>query len=410
MDLLYSSEFLGIRRNSALIRLDGPTNGLDLDALSQKLGKALTLVTGKQTSCRFKREGSGARMRLPYPPRLNDNMTFDSFVVGPSNRLAHAAVLACSEMRAQQFNPVVLTGEEGSGKTHLLQSLCHRLLGRKRVCYLTAKQFINVVSEASSEDAMDDLRAEYSMVDVLLFDDVHLLSNADGSREEFFNFLNTMLSSNRLVVAASEYPIAALESFEDRLLSRLSWGISFALERPNYETRLGILARLLSKYDLKLDEEIVKFLGSRYYNSRLMEDAVNRLKLIANASMCELTVKHARELLGAEESTPPKPSIDLIQSIVAEEYRISLSDINGKTRKKMVAWPRQIAMYLAREMTGYTLDEIGGLFGGRDHSTVLHAVSKVTEAMASDVAARNAVRELRRKINDEFFKSGRSSS
>jgi chromosomal replication initiator protein len=405
--ILHASEFLGIKNRVAHIQLEGATNGVDLEVLSNSVARAFTLVTGKNTTCKFRRSDGRAKSRMPWPPRLGDDMTFEEFAVGPSNRLAHAAVMACAEARNWQFNPVVLTGEPGSGKTHLLQALAHRLVGRRRMFYMSAKQFIEVVSTASSEDALAELRAEFPSVEVLLFDDLHLLSDADGSREEFFTLMSGMLSSGRLLVAASDVSLLMLEKFEERLISRLHGGISFGLERPGLETRMAVTARMLEKLDLKVSEDIARFIAERNPDGRSIEDFANRLKIIANASKREVTLRHVRELLGGEETVPFKPSVDTVQSVVAEEFSITRADLNGKSRKQVVTWPRQIAMYLARELTSYSFVEIGGLFGGRDHSTVVHAVGKVTEALSVDSDLRNTVKALRRRISEESHKSGR---
>ncbi|MDZ7814807.1 MAG: DnaA/Hda family protein [Planctomycetota bacterium] len=365
-EFLDKSRFLGVRGDAASLSVSGIPQAVDTGKLSGKLAKAFSLVRGKPTECRLRKPRRKSGGSLPYPPVTNEKQTFRTFVVGPSNRLAHAAVLACSEMSHNAYNPVMLVGDEGLGKTHLLNALCLRLSQNSRVHFLNARDFIRAVSSASRDKGLEDLREEFKRVQTLIFDDLHLLESKDSSREEFFRLLDFMLATNRLVVCASEKGTDELESFEHRLLSRLNWGIKFPLERPNYETRLAITNMVFGQYKLNCGDDIADFISSRFLSAKEISDAVHRLALITNASRTELALEQVKPLLGENEESTAEPAVDLIQAIVAQEYGITRSELNSKTRRREVAWPRQIAIYLARELTDRTLMELGGLFGGRD--------------------------------------------
>ena len=406
--LLDKSRYLGIRADTARLSVTSVPQTIDTRKLSEKLSKAFTLVRGKPTDCSLRRSKRNSSGRLPYPPVTNEKQTFRTFVVGPSNRLAQAAVLACSEMSSNAYNPVLLVGGDGLGKTHLLNALCLRLSQRSRVHFLNGQDFVRAVSSASQDKALDTLRDEFKKVQTLIFDDLHVLEDADSSREEFFRLLDLMLATNKLVVCASRKGTDELESFEHRLVSRLNWGISFSLERPNYETRLAITNMIIGQYKLEPDEEIAGFIASRFFSAREISDAVDRLALITNASRTELTLEQVKPLLGDSDKSSSEPPVDRIQAVVAKEYGITRSELNSKTRRREVAWPRQIAMYLTRELTDRTLVEIGGLFGGRDHSTVIHSSGKVENELSKDKEFSRQVRHLKRRILDEAHRSGRS--
>ena len=409
-ELLYSAKYTGIRSGVAGIRLSYFSSKVNLDELSLKIARAFTLVTGTSTKVVFRKNGPKGQRSLPYPPVLNAKFTFENFVVGASNRLTHAAVMSCGEKSGSRFNPVLISGEEGLGKTHLLQALCHRLLGRKKAYYVTARDFISAISSVEQEDALEDFRSGFQQIDVLLFDDLHLLAEAEGSKEEFFSLLNTMLSNNKLVVVSTKVNPEDLSNFEERILSRLNSGISFALERPSFETRLGIIKKMTEVFTVAINNDIERFIATRYLNGKQIEDVVHRIALIANASMRELSVQHVRDLLGDDTRSVTTPSIDTIQSMVSDDYGISRAEMNSKSRKRNIAWPRQIAMYLARELTSYSLVEIGGLFGGRDHTTIIHASTKVTKEISIDKALSQRIRYLKRKISEAAIKSGRNPS
>ncbi|MFA4986890.1 MAG: DnaA/Hda family protein, partial [Candidatus Brocadiia bacterium] len=289
------------------------------------------------------------------------------------------------------------------------QALCFRLFGKKRVFCFSAEDFTDAVSEAAAADSLDEMRREYSTVDVLLFDDLQMLSAADGSREEFFNFFNWLLAHGRPVVITSSEPPENLKKFEDRILSRLSWGISFVLDTPNFEMRIGIAGSLARRYGLSISDEIIKYVAGRNEDGHKMEDFFRKMSVVASLAQRPIDLRFVKEMLGDGAREPRKPTIDEIQSAVADEFGLSRSEMNGKTRRKEVAWPRQVGMYLARELTDYSLEEIGGLFGGRDHATVVHACRRVGRTVAEDSTTRVRVATLRRRILEASILNGRSA-
>ncbi len=322
---------------------------------------------------------------------LNPKYTFDNFVVGPCNRFAHAAAVGAAEQPGKAYNPFFLHGSVGLGKTHLLQSLCFTLLQRNpqtRILYLSCETFVNHFISALENGDLQKFRHKYRSVDVLVVDDIHLLANKERTQEEFFHTFNTIYQANKQIVLSSDSPPKDIPTLQERLVSRFRWGLVTEVETPCYETRMAILKRKSREKGREIPDDVARLLSERIdSNIRELEGAVTKLIGYSNVSGAPITPELAREVLrDLFAKRKGQPSMDDIVEIVTEHYNIKLSELQSRKRTNAIAHPRQIAMYLARQITRHSLEEIGGYFGGRDHSTVLYAVEKVAESGRKDAA------------------------
>ena len=330
---------------------------------------------------------------------LNASYRFETFVVGPCNRFAHAASVGVAENPARIYNPLFLHGSVGLGKTHLLQSLCHSILERNagaRILYLSCETFVNHFISALENGDLAKFRTKYRNVDLLVVDDIHLLANKERTQEEFFHTFNTLYNSGKQIVLSSDSPPVEIPTLQDRLVSRFKWGLVTEIETPCYETRMAILKRKSRGRGRELPDEVASFLAERIdTNIRELEGAVTKVLGFASLSGQEVTLPLVRQCLQELFSTRSKqPTIEDIQGVVTERFGVKLADLQSRKRTNAIAYPRQIGMYLARRITPMSLEEIGGYFGGRDHSTVLHAVRKITRMSKEDPGCSALLSEL----------------
>ena len=330
---------------------------------------------------------------------LNPYNRFDNFVVGPCNRFAHAACVGVGEQPGKTYNPLFIHGSSGLGKTHLMQSLCHGVLERApktRILYLSCETFVNHFISALEHGNLSKFRDKYRNVNVLVVDDIHLLANKERTQEEFFHTFNTLYNAGAQIVLSSDSPPVEIPTLQERLVSRFSWGLVTHLEPPCYETRVAILKRKSRERGRELPDDLARFLAERIEtNVRELEGAVNKLLGFSGLSGQELSLQLARQCL-RELFTLQRgqPSIDDILRAVTARYGVKLSDLQSRRRTNAVVVPRQVGMYLARRVTRMSLEEIGRYFGGRDHSTVLYAIEKVTRLSREDEAMRANLTEL----------------
>ncbi len=347
---------------------------------------------------------------LPPPPRprthphgesdvvLNPQYLFEHFVPGPSNNFAYAAAVAVADQPGKSYNPLFLHGSVGLGKTHLLQGICHRMMERRpdmRILYLSCETFTNHFVAAVANGELDGFRYRYRHVDVLLIDDIHFLADRERTQEEFFHTFNTLYNANKQIILSSDSNPAEIPTLEERLVSRFKWGIVARIDPPVYETRVAIVGRKVGMHGVAFPEEVVRFLAeSICSNIREIEGAVNKIAGMAHIYQRPVTVEMAREAV--RDLMPPssvRVSIDGIIRRVAEHYAIPVRDLMGKRRTKSIAFPRQVCMFLARRLTSHSLEEIGGYFGGRDHTTVMYALDKIKrECESNDDLARTIER------------------
>jgi chromosomal replication initiator protein len=332
-------------------------------------------------------EFNGKASHGSLPGGLNARNNFESFVVGPNNEIAHAASLAVAQSPARTYNPLFIYGGVGLGKTHLMQAIGQYVWSKKKtakVMYLSSELFINEFIDAIQHSTLVKFRKRYRQADLLLIDDIQFLGGKERSQEEFFHTFNTLFDGHKQIVLSSDRPASEIANLEHRLVSRFEWGLTAELQPPDVETRTAILRKKARALQIKLSDEIFTFLANRIRtNVRRLEGALMRVASFASLSGKELTNEVIEHLLKdiLNEEARNAVTIEQIQRRVAEHFDVRLADMTSKRRPANIAFPRQIAMYLARELTKASLNEIGDAFGGRDHGTVLHACKLVKKRM-----------------------------
>ncbi len=332
-------------------------------------------------------------------PPLNPKYTFDSFVVGNSNRLAHAGALAVARAPAIAYNPLFIYGGVGLGKTHLMQAIGHYILENSppmRVVYISTEKFTNDMITSIKEDGMLSFRNKYRSVDILLVDDIQFLAGKERTQEEFFHTFNALHEDNRQLVISSDRPPKEIPTLEERLRSRFEWGLITDIQSPDLETRIAILQKKAEQENFKIPDEILIFIAERIQtNIRELEGALIRLQAYASLSNNEITIPVANEIIKSTFATATNiVTIANIQEVVAANFDLTISDLKSKRRTQDITYPRQIAMYLCRELTNHSLPQIGEKFGGRDHTTVIYACDKIKSDMKSEPSLREKIQEL----------------
>ncbi len=342
--------------------------------------------------------------------RLNPKYTFDTFVVGSNNKFAHAASLAAAESPGEVYNPLFIYGGVGLGKTHLMHSIAHFVINtypQSRVLYVTSEEFTNELIESirnSNNTAMTKFREKYRNIDVLLIDDVEFIIGKESTQEEFFHTFNALHSAKKQIVISSDKPPKDMEILEDRIRSRFEWGLIADISSPDYETRMAILRKKEELDGYNLDEEIIKYIATNVKsNIRELEGALNKLMAFANLEKQEVTLALAEQVLKDIISPDEKRIItpEYIINTVCEHFDVSLEDIKSNKRSSKIVHPRQIAMYLCRDMTDTALKVIGKYMGNRDHTTVKHGIEKIEKELQTSPTTQNTVEILKKKINPQ---------
>jgi chromosomal replication initiator protein len=336
--------------------------------------------------------------------RLNPKYTFDTFVIGSSNRFTHAAAVAVAEAPARAYNPLFIYGDSGLGKTHLLHAIGHyarRLQPGLRTRYVSSEEFTNDFINSVRDDKMQAFQSRYRSVDVLLIDDIQFLERAERTQEEFFHTFNTLHNANKQIVISSDKAPRQLSSLEDRLRTRFEWGLISDVQAPDLETRIAILRKKAAQEGMSPPPEVLEFIASRIQsNIRELEGALIRVTAFAslNRQAVELGLAEMvlRDLVG--ENDAPEISAATIMAVTAEYFAISIDDLVGSSRSRVLVSARQMAMYLCRELTDLSLPKIGEKFGNRDHTTVMHAERKIRAQMAEKLTVYNQISELTSRI------------
>ncbi|HVV20503.1 MAG TPA: chromosomal replication initiator protein DnaA, partial [Pseudonocardiaceae bacterium] len=332
--------------------------------------------------------------------RLNEKYTFDTFVIGSSNRFAHAAAVAVAEAPARAYNPLFIWGESGLGKTHLLHAVGHyaqRLFPGMRVRYVSTEEFTNDFINSLRDDRKVAFQRRYRDVDVLLVDDIQFLEGKEGTQEEFFHTFNTLHNANKQIVVSSDRPPKGLGTLEDRLRTRFEWGLITDIQPPELETRIAILRKKAAQDRLAAPAEVLEFIADRIErNIRELEGALIRVTAFASLNRQPVDVQLAEIVLRdlIPDSQAPEISASTIMAVTAEFFGVTMDDLCGPGKTKALAQARQISMYLCRELTDLSLPKIGQTFGGRDHTTVMHADKKIRKEMAERRRIYDQVQEL----------------
>ena len=350
--------------------------------------------------------GPGGWVSAIPQPVLNQNYTFENFVIGPSNRLAHAAALAVSDAPGQAYNPLFLHSASGMGKTHLLQATCMRLLETRpktAFMYISCEDFQNLFLSAVQAGDLEGFRNRFRCAELLVVDDIHFLANRERSQEEFFHTFNALYNAARQIILSCDCPPREIPQLQERLVSRFKWGLVAEIEPPSFETRLEIILLKAGLRGFSLPRDVMEYVAERSDSSiRELEGTV--LKIVGYASLLGETVNLAlaREVLespAARQGASRHPGIEDIMDTVSKHYRVTPTQLQARGRTRTITLPRQVCMYLARDMTGHSLEAIGAHFGGRDHSTVKHACDKIAELLVAGGPVAHAVRSIRQALS-----------
>lgn len=342
--------------------------------------------------------------KSPAPVGLNPNNTFENYIVGPNNTLAHAAALAVTQAPGQAYNPLFIYGDTGLGKTHLMHAIGHAIHTQNpkaTIACITAEKFTNDYIQAIRENTFSKFRQHYRQIDILILDDIQFLSGKEGVQEEFFHTFNDLHNHGKQIVLSSDRRAAEIQKLEDRLITRLQWGLTTDIQAPDYETRLAILNTKARQLRYELPAPIAEFIARNITkNIRALEGALLKIASYATLTRQTLDQTKAEELLKDTliENAQNALTIETIQKVVSEHYQISRADMLGKKRPREIAYPRQVAMYLIRQHTKHSLQEIGNAFGGRDHGTVIHAIKTVEAITAQDTSAKGTLDLLNQKL------------
>ena len=336
---------------------------------------------------------------------LNPKYTFDLFVIGSSNRFAHAAALAVAEAPAQAYNPLFIYGGTGLGKTHLLQAIASYIGEHSRnlsARYVTSEIFMNDFINSLRDKRIEGFKQRYRHYDVLLIDDIQFFEHKERIQEEFFHTFNSLYEAGRQIVISSDRPPRAIATLEARLRSRFEWGLITDIQAPDLETRIAILRKKVKTDAIHVpDTQVLTFIASRIStNIRELEGALTRVVAFSSLTGRPMTVELAQEVLKDvfPQGELPEVSVERIQETVVERFGISMQELTGDRRSQQIVYPRQVAMYLCRELTDSSLPKIGKKFGGRDHTTVIHATSKIAKLIQEDRSVYNLVQELTARI------------
>lgn len=330
--------------------------------------------------------------------QLNPKYVFETFVIGNSNRFAHAASLAVAEAPAKAYNPLFLYGGVGLGKTHLMHAIGHYILNQNpkaNVIYVSSEKFTNELINSIRDDRNVEFRNKYRNVDVLLVDDIQFIAGKERTEEEFFHTFNELHASNKQIIVSSDRPLKELSTLEDRLRSRLGMALTADIQPPDLETRIAILRKKAKSENIEVPNDVTHYIATKIQsNIRELEGALIRVVAYSSLTNKEITLELASEALKDIISNikPKEITVKLIKEITSNHFNIKVEDFNSKRRTRSIAYPRQIAMYLCRELTDLSLPKIGEEFGGRDHTTVIHAYDKISSDIEKDL-------ELKQKIN-----------
>ncbi len=376
-----------------LVRLAGRTVGVKFVVWNEQPNPPLDLPLINAST--------PAPVPAPLPAQLNPRYRFEDFVVGPGNRLAHAASLAVAEDPAGAYNPLFIYGGVGLGKTHLLTAIGHAAHAQGlHVLYVSSEQFTNDLIEAIRSRSTEAFRDKYRTADVLLVDDVQFIAGKESTQEEFFHTFNVLHSTGRQIVVSSDRTPKAMSALEERLCSRFEWGLIADIQPPDLETRHAILRSKCNSCDGSVPDDVLLLIASQVRrNIRELEGALNRVLALSTLSGQPLTVEMAQSALDSLIPSRTTLSADEIIEAVARRFQLELAELRGRSRRAAVARPRQIAMYLLRSETGASLPQIGALLGGRDHTTVLYGCQRIEELIGEDDKLRREVVALRQRLH-----------
>lgn len=375
------------------------------------LSMAIEQVTGKQFKILFTDSDAAVpapkKKKTPAPSEflgnLNPRYTFDTFVVGPTNKMAHAVSVAVAESPGGSYNPLFLYGGAGLGKTHLMHSIAHHIINNRpdlKVLYVTSEKFTNELIDSLKHDKNKEFRDKYRNIDVLLIDDIQFIIGKESTQEEFFHTFNELHEAKKQIVISSDKHPREIATLEERLRSRFEWGITADIQPPDYETKMAILKKRAELEGLDINSEVMQYVATNINsNIRELEGALNKICVFANLEHKPVTLELAETALKDTIECQHEITPQLIMDVVAEHYNISVSDILSKKKNKEITNPRQICMYLCRKYTDCSLQSIGKIMGNRDHTTVIHGHDKIAKTMQTDENLKANLSILINKLN-----------
>jgi chromosomal replication initiator protein len=384
-----------------------------MDVLSSTLGE----VTGAKYKIKLVTESKDVKESKPsiqsnkhslkekHHTNINKNYSFDNFLVGPCNRLAHAAALAVSESPGTAYNPLFIHGPVGLGKTHLLQSIFLELQkrsGGQKVLYMPCESFVNHYISTIRTGDWDSFRDKYRQIDTLLIDDVHFLANSQSSREEFFHTFNALYTCQKQIVLSSDCPPEEIPAIEERLISRFRWGLITRIDPPGFETSVAIIQKKTALLNMEISYDVARYLAEHATSSiREIEGTLTNINKYALISENKIDLNFVKQVIGRPTKHKSYIGIEEILSTVTKHFGVQLSQLHSKRKLKSITLPRQVAMHLARKLTNLSLEEIGGFMGGRDHTTVMHADEKIRNLRKQDRNISATLRKLETTIKKQ---------
>lgn len=364
-------------------------------------------LPSEDTTLRHNKKNSAVVVNDLMLATLNPKYTFDSFVIGNSNRFAHAASLAVAESPAKAYNPLFIYGGVGLGKTHLMHAIGHYILqnnSKSKVVYVSSEKFTNELINAIKDDKNEEFRNKYRNIDVLLIDDIQFIAGKERTQEEFFHTFNALHEASKQIILSSDRPPKEIPTLEDRLRSRFEWGLIADIQAPDFETRMAILKKKADVENLNVANEVMVYIATKIKsNIRELEGALIRIVAYSSLTGRDITVDLATEALKDIISNKQSKNITIetIQDVVSSYYNLRVEDLKSQRRTRNIAYPRQIAMYLSRKLTDLSLPKIGEEFGGRDHTTVIHAYEKISGSLKNDESTQNTINDLTKKLTQK---------
>ncbi len=330
---------------------------------------------------------------------LNPRFSFDNFVIGPSNRFSCSACMAVAESPAKAYNPLFIYGQVGLGKTHLMQAIAHKIkenYPRTKFSYLSSESFTNELIDAIRHRSTANFRKKYRDIDVLLIDDIHFIAGKESTQEEFFHTFNALHNSHKQIIISSDRPPREIAKLEDRLSSRFAWGLITDIQPPDFETRVAILRKKIEREPVEVPDDVIYFIAEQINtNIRELEGALIRVVAYSLLEENTISLNMAKQVLkDMVKETVKAINAEMIQKSVADFFNITIADLKAKSRTRNIILPRQIAMYLSRHLTNLSLPEIGNVFGGKDHTTVLHSYKKIDKNIKTDLELKNTINKL----------------
>ena len=402
VDSAYARDWLENRLYGVIQRtVTGIANrSVDIRFVVQRIGLGQREPLQLLEAYRASDQSIGQELSRPESSRVNTRYTFENFIVGQSNRLAQAGCLAVAESPGMAYNPLFIYGGVGLGKTHLLHAI-HNRVSRddRKSLYVSAEHFTNDLINSIRKQTTEEFRATYRMVDVLLLDDVQFLVDKEATQEEFFHTFDDLYQENRQIVLSSDRPPNAFVGFEERLRSRFGWGLIADIRPPDLETRMAILVAKVDVLGMHLPDEVIEFIAQQIHsNIRELEGALTRVLALARSMGHPLTVQTAERALSDMMRPPREVTIEEINAVVSAYHGLRVSDLTGRSRVRNVVTARHVAMYLARELAGMSLPQIGRALGGRDHTTVMHGYNKIAALFEKDDNLQRQIQEIKTKL------------